>query len=140
MDYLKNISAKQYFKNFLTVPFIYWAFFWFVFFDLIIEIYHRICFPLYGIKYVKRGDYFKFDRHRLWYLNKINKINCLYCSYWNWLINYAREIVWRTEKHWCGIKHATDPNFVIPSHHNDFLEYWDEEAFLKKYWKKRKKN
>ena len=133
MEYIRKLSLKQYIKNTISAPIIYWAFFWFLMLDIIIEIYHRICFPLYGIEIVDRKKYIKFDRHRLGYLRLIDKFNCLYCAYGNWLINYVREIVARTEKHWCGIKHADDSNFIVPEHHKDFISYWDEEAFKERY-------
>ena len=48
--------------------------------DIWIEIYHRILFPLYGLPYVKRGNYIQImDRAKLPYLNIIQKIYCMYC-------------------------------------------------------------
>ena len=120
----------------MSIPFIYWVFIWFVILDILVEIYHRICFPLYWLKLVDRTKYIKFDRHNLPYLNIIEKLNCAYCSYWNWVVAYIKEIVAQTEIYWCGIKHADDPNFIPPEHHKDFLPYWDKEAFMREYWKK----
>lgn len=140
MEYLKH-NWKQFIKHLISAPFIYWAFIGFAVFDIFLEIYHRICFPLYGLEIVDRKKYIKFDRHRLSYLDPIQKFNCLYCSYWNWLLAYATEVVARTEKYWCWIASERDPNFIPPKHHESFLEYWDEKAFFETYhsWEDRKK-
>jgi hypothetical protein len=68
-----------------------------VFMDISVILYQHICFRIYGIHRVKRGDYFTIDRHYLFYLNLIEKANCLYCGYGNCLIEYAREVIARTE-------------------------------------------
>jgi hypothetical protein len=60
----------------------------------------------WGVRLVRRRDYFALDRHTLAYLNAIEKINCLYCSYVNGLIAYVHEIAARTEQYWCPIRHA----------------------------------
>ena len=57
--------------------------------DLLLEIYHRICFLLYKLPYVKRSTYIKIDRQKLSYLNWLEKLNCMYCSYANGLFHYA---------------------------------------------------
>ncbi len=99
------------------------------FFDICLEIYHRICFFCYEIPYVERNRYIKIDRHKLSYLRYSEKLNCVYCGYANGLINYARAIAGETEKYWCGIKHQADSHFVEPEHHKDFMEYGDEAAY-----------
>lgn len=70
-------------RHLLSAPFIYAPFPFLVILDLVIEIYHRICFKLYRLPYVKRSDYIIIDRHKLAYLNLIEKINCCYCGYGN---------------------------------------------------------
>ena len=70
----------------LTAPFIYALIVPLLMLDLFVSIYQMICFPVYGIPKVKRGDYFVFDRHHLAYLNALEKLNCAYCSYANCLI------------------------------------------------------
>jgi hypothetical protein len=99
--------------------------------DIWVEIYHRICFPAYGIPYVKRSKFIKIDRHKLSYLDFFEKLNCVYCGYANGTLHYASVIAGETEKYWCGIKHQSDPNFIPPPHHKEFLEYGDEEAYQK---------
>lgn len=68
-----------------------------------IEIYHRICFPLCKIPYVKRKNYIKIDRHKLKYLNWLQKIYCVYCGYANGVIQYWVKIAGEIKLYWCGI-------------------------------------
>jgi hypothetical protein len=114
----------------LTAPVIYAMIAPFVLLDIFVTIYQTVCFPVYGIPKVRRGDYLVFDRHHLAYLNALEIINCAYCSYANGLIAYAREIAGRTEKHWCPIKHARR---VIGAHprYAEFVDYGDAEAYRK---------
>lgn len=133
MEFLKHHETK-YLNHVISAPFIYAVFIWFIILDIFVEIYHRICFPLYWIPLIDRKKYIRFDRHKLPYLSLLQKFNCFYCSYWNWLINYVREIAWVTEKYWCGIRHMEYDDFIHPEHHKDFIPYWDEETFYKKYW------
>lgn len=90
----------------LTAPVIYALIVPFVLLDLFVTFYQAVCFPVYGIPKVRRGDYLVFDRYHLGYLNVLEKINCAYCSHANGLIAYVREIAGRTEQYWCPIKHA----------------------------------
>ena len=93
-------------RNVLSAPFIYAMIVPFVIVDLCVSFYQFVCFPLYRIAKVERSRYIVIDRHQLSYLNSIEKFNCIYCGYVNGLIAYIREIVARTEQHWCPIKHA----------------------------------
>jgi hypothetical protein len=109
-----------------------------VFFDIMLEIYHRICFWIYGLPYVERKKYISFDRVTLKYLSFGDKINCIYCGYANGFIYYAYTIISETEKYWCPIKHQKRKNklkFLEPPHHKDFVEFGDKES-LKKYLEK----
>lgn len=90
----------------LTAPVIYSLIVPFALVDLWVSIYQAICFRVYGIPQVRRGDYMVFDRAGLAYLNLIEKVNCAYCSYVNGVIAYVREVGGRTEQYWCPIKHA----------------------------------
>jgi hypothetical protein len=111
-------------RNLLSVPFIYGMIVPLAILDACVSCYQLICFPLYGIPRVRRGDYFAIDRHRLPYLNAIEKLHCAYCSYANGLLAYAREITARTEQYWCPIKHARP----LPGQHGrypSFLDYGD---------------
>ncbi len=96
--------------------------------DLFAGLYQAVCFPVYGIEKVWRSAHLVFDRHQLAYLNAPQKLNCAYCSYATGLIGYMREIVARTERHWCLIKHARR---VIGAHANyaAYVDYGDGEAF-----------
>lgn len=118
-------------RHLLSAPLIYGMIVPLCFFDFCLEIYHNICFPLYGIKKIKRSDYLVIDRHKLAYLNLLQKLNCIYCGYGNGLMAYAKEIVAKTEQYWCPIKHSKE----IPDPHNyynDFFEYTDGEGFIKR--------
>lgn len=111
----------------LSAPLIYLCLIPFLLLDLLISIYQVACFPLYGIRKVRRGDYLVFDRARLLYLNGLERLNCLYCSYANGLIVYVAEIVGRTEQHWCPIKHAHQVT-TQHSRYSSFLPYGDATA------------
>ena len=112
----------------LTAPAIYAVIVPLVLLDLFVSLYQAVCFPVYGIAKVRRGDYLVFDRHHLAYLNALEKLNCAYCSYANGLIAYVREIAARTEEYWCPIKHARR---TIGTHarYAGFEDYGDAEAF-----------
>lgn len=118
-------------RHLLSAPFIYGVSIPIVILDIAIEMYHRICFPLYGIPYVSRSKYIRMDRHKLSYLTGMEKINCLYCGYVNGLFAYFVQIAGETEKYWCSIKHNKTINdtFTEPAHHQDFMEYGDEKAY-----------
>lgn len=77
--------------------------------DIWLELYHRVCFPLYGIKTVERRAYIKIDRQKLAYLNRWQKLNCMYCGYVNGALHYRTEVAGRTEKYRCGIMHQQTP-------------------------------
>ena len=115
-------------QSLLSAPIIYGMILPLVLFDLAMTCYQWICFPLYGIPRVKRGDYFVFDRAHLAYLNLVEKINCAYCSYGNGLLAYAQEITARTEQYWCPIKHARK---VLGNHprYEQFASYGDGEHY-----------
>lgn len=115
----------------ITAPVIYALIVPLVLLDLFVSVYQLICFPVYGIPKVRRGDYFVFDRHHLAYLNALEKLNCAYCSYANCLIAYVREIAARTEQYWCPIKHARR---VIGAHalYASFEDYGDAESYQKR--------
>lgn len=128
MDYKK---AYNFSRNLLAAPFIWSVLIPLIFLDLFMELYHRICFPLYRLPYINRSQYIKIDRYRLSYLKWWEKLGCLYCGYANGLLHYCSAIAGETEKYWCGIKHQKDPNFVEPMHHKNFMEYGDEQAYIK---------
>ncbi len=133
MDYIKN--KKRYFYNVISLPVVLSVFIPMVILDIWAEFYHRICFVLYGLKYVKRGDYIKIDRQKLSYLRWYQKIACVYCGYSNGLAGYWVEIAAKTEKYWCGIMHEKDNHFHEPEHHKDFTEYGDKKEFIDRYVK-----
>ncbi|MBT7703262.1 hypothetical protein HN748_03440, partial [Candidatus Peregrinibacteria bacterium] len=120
------------FKYLLSAPFIYGMIIPGVIFHFGLEIYHQICFRVYGIPRVKAKDYFVYDRHLLPYLNWFEKLNCIYCSYFNNLLRYATEISGRTERFWCPVKHAT--HLTKPhSQYGKFANYLDAKDFREKW-------
>jgi len=125
--YILNASLL----NILTAPIIWSCLLPACFMDLVISIYHAICFPVYGIPKVRRSDYIVIDRHALSYLNIIEKINCIYCGYFNGLIAYTLEIAARTEQYWCPIKHARRVSY-LHSRYKYFLEYGDSKGYKTK--------
>ena len=131
MDYLKYPEREI--RHLLTVPFIWLLLGPIMLLDLFMELYHSVCFPVYGIKKIDRSKYVRVDRHKLKYLDIIKKINCIYCGYSNGVLNYAATIAAETERYWCGIKHEKDDNFIEPRYHKDLLEYGDQEGFEEKY-------
>lgn len=117
-------------QSVLSAPFVYGMILPLGFFDVSLTLYQVICFRLYGIPRVLRSDYIVIDRHRLGYLNAMEKLNCVYCGYGNGVINYAREIISRTEQYWCPIKHARK---IVDAHprYKTFLDYGDASYPIK---------
>ncbi|MDX2277836.1 MAG: hypothetical protein NW206_20480 [Hyphomonadaceae bacterium] len=112
----------------ITAPIIYSLIIPFAMADLWVSIYQAICFRVYGIPQVKRGQYMIFDRAGLPYLNAIEKLNCAYCSYVNGVIAYVREVGSRTEQYWCPIKHARRAYGAHPRYAH-FENYGDGEQY-----------
>jgi hypothetical protein len=115
-------------QNLITGPIIYGMAVPMAILDGFITLYQALCFPIYGIAKVSRGDYIVFDRHQLGYLNFIERFHCEYCAYANGLIAYAAEIVGRTEQYFCPIKHARKI-LGVHSHYAHFLAYGDSADF-----------
>ena len=120
--------AGKWLRHFLSTPFIYMVLFPLLLLDVVLELYHRICFPVYGMPLVRRADYFAVDRELLPYLTWFQKLNCLYCTYANGLLLYASAIAAETERYWCPIKHAKH-GFKAPAHHVDFADFGDEKCY-----------
>ena len=99
---------------------------------LAIEIYHQICFRLYGIPLVNSREYFIYDRQLLPYLNWWEKINCFYCSYVNNFFRYCVEIGGRTERYWCPIKYSKRVSHTH-SQYSKFVDYLDAKNFHEKW-------
>jgi hypothetical protein len=99
--------------------------------DLFVSFYQMTCFPIYGIKKVRRDDYIIFDRQQLHYLNFIEKFHCTYCAYGSGMISYVSEIIARTEQYFCPIKHARK---ILGTHkrYAQFLEYGMAENYQAK--------
>lgn len=115
-------------QNLITGPIIYSMIVPLFIVDIFITFYQLTCFPIYGIKKVKRKDYIFYDRQQLHYLNFIEKFHCTYCAYGSGMIAYVTEIVGRTEQYFCPIKHA---HRVIGRHqrYSGFLDFGDAEDY-----------
>lgn len=131
MLYLKNPNRTL--KHLISIPIVSTLIIPLVIFDLWAEIYHRICFPLYGFLYLKRSNYIKIDRYKLKYLTFWQKGYCVYCGYGNGLVNYWVKMAAETERYWCGIQHEKNGVFIPPAHHQNFVKFNDEEDFNRKY-------
>ncbi|MDO9281234.1 MAG: hypothetical protein Q7T88_02485 [Methylotenera sp.] len=115
-------------QNLITGPIIYAMIIPLIITDIFITLYQLSCFPIYGIKKVRRGDYIIFDRQQLSYLNFIEKFHCTYCAYGTGMIAYISEIIGRTEQYFCPIKHARK---ILSTHsrYARFLDYGDAEDY-----------
>ena len=120
--------ASSRFLVILTTPVIWMCIVPIVLVDVIGSIYQVICFPIYGIPKVHRGEYLAFDRHRLTYLNFAEKMNCEYCAYANGILAYFTEIAARTEQYWCPIKHAGCVK-CAHSRYKNFFDFGDAEKY-----------
>ena len=142
-DYLKlwrhrenQIVLPINWRYILSIPFIYGMIVPAIVWNLGLEIYHQICFPIYKINKVKRSEYILIlDRNRLQYLNPIEKVGCMYCGYANGVVEYLKEIANRTEKYWCGVIHQSKSDFKIQNHQleKNFSKFDDEKDFKDKY-------
>lgn len=112
----------------LTIPVIWGALIPAFLMDLTVSLYQFVCFPIYGIPRVRRGEYIVIDRQALSYLNWIEKLNCVYCGYFNGLLGFVREVAARTEQYWCPVRHARTPK-ATHSRYRFFLEYGDAESY-----------
>ncbi|MDZ4142035.1 MAG: hypothetical protein U1C48_08525 [Methylotenera sp.] len=115
-------------QNLITGPIIYSLIVPLLVTDLFVSFYQMTCFPIYGIKKVRRADYIIFDRQHLSYLNFIEKFHCTYCAYGTGMIAYISEIVARTEQYFCPIKHARK---ILGTHirYARFLDYGEAENY-----------
>lgn len=134
MLYLKNTNIVW--KHLIVIPILTFLSIPIIILDICVELYHRICFPLCKLQYIKRNAHIKIiDRGKLEYLSFWQKLYCMYCGYGNGVIRYWKEIASITEKYWCGIKHEKTDGFINQDHQNDFAEYGSKDDFLKKYTK-----
>jgi hypothetical protein len=122
-------------QNLITGPIIYSMIIPLVITDLFVSFFQAACFPIYGIKKVRRSDYLVFDRKYLGYMNFVEKFHCTYCDYANGMIAYIREIIARTEQYFCPVKHARK---MLDAHarYAQFLDYGeaaDYQAKLEEY-------
>ena len=90
MQYRKFREQRK-LNHIISVPFIWLPLLGFLFLDLLLSLYHAVCFPLYGLEKVKRSEYILIlDRNKMQYLNPLEKMGCMYCGYANGLLLYLR--------------------------------------------------
>jgi hypothetical protein len=135
---LSRFLAQSKIGYVVTAPIIYSLIVPIAMLDLFLTVYQNICFRIYRIPLVKRGEYVVMDRKYLQYLNAIQKLNCIYCEYGNGVIAYAREVASRTEQFWCPIKHARKVKEAHDRYY-DFVEYGDSEDLETKMDQQREK-
>ncbi|MFA6004969.1 MAG: hypothetical protein WC775_00600 [Patescibacteria group bacterium] len=119
----KTLEIPVNWRYLLSAPFIYSMIFPAIFWHVCLEVYHNVCFRLYGIPLVDRKQYFTYDRQLLSLLNFWEKFNCIYCSYVNNLIRYSAEIGGRTERYWCPIKYYRR----IKNAHSQYDKFVDKQ-------------
>jgi len=130
---LRKIKHRA-FRNIISIPFIWGMIIPIIFCDICMEIYHRICFPLYGIAYVKRSHYIRvLDRQKLTYLKWYEKLWCAYCGYANGWLHYASVIAGKTESYFCAIAHLETRGYIPSEHEKSFAKYGDAAALRRRY-------
>ena len=122
----------------LTSPLIYVVVVPFLLLDLCVTIYQQVCFRVYGVPLVKRGDHVIIDRHDLAHLTWRERFNCAYCDYAQGVLAYTGEIVSRTEHFWCPVKNARMPRDPVPPY-TEYIERNDTEGFRGKLRQQREK-
>lgn len=135
MDKEHHRGSKNLFLKYVVAgPLIWLMLIPVVFADICTEIYHRICFPIYGIPYVQRSHYIRIlDREKLPYLSWPEKIGCAYCGYVNGWFHYASTIAGRTESYFCAVAHLEARGYIPSEHEKSFEKYGDEAALRRRY-------
>lgn len=132
----KKLQSNWRWNNLLATPFVWLMIVPTVISDVFLEIYHRICFPLFGIPYVKRSEYIRIvDRAKLPYLTLAEALGCAYCGYVNGWLHYASVIAGKTEQYFCAIAHLEDRGYKPAEHEKDFVPFGDEQALKNRYSK-----
>jgi hypothetical protein len=96
MNY-RQFRTQRFWWHIISAPFIWLPLPAIIVLDLLGELYHHLCFPIYKIAKVKRSAYIQIiDRNKLQYLNLLEKLGCMYCGYANGVLLYLKEIAGRT--------------------------------------------
>lgn len=119
--YKEAYSKTPPLKKAVSAPFIYGMLLPLTILGITVEIYHQLCFRLYGIPLLNAKEYILIDGHQLKKLNSLEKFNCLYCGFANGLLPYAKDIAAETEKYWCAVKHDDFQYIEKQPHHKDFI-------------------
>jgi hypothetical protein len=115
------------------MPFIYALILPITLLDALASLYQTVCFPLYRIPRIERGQFMQIRRSGLEALNIVDRLNCYYCSYANGVLRYVQKIAAETERMWCPIRQMQKKNYTPPAHHADFSENGTRES-LEQYY------
>lgn len=116
----------------VTAPVIYGMVVPFLFLDICVTIYQHICLRVYGVPRVRRSEHVVIDRGHLPHMSFRERLNCAYCDYAQGVLDYAGEVVSRTEHFWCPIKHGRTVTRHEPPYYKDYIPYEDTAHFDKK--------
>ncbi len=115
------------------MPFIYALIIPITLLDALATLYQVVCFPIYRMPKVERGQFMQIKRTGLEALNIVDRLNCYYCSYANGVLRYVQKIAAETERMWCPIRQLHKKNYTPPTHHTDFAENGSREALGRYY-------
>jgi hypothetical protein len=133
---MQQLGSQSFFlRYFVATPLILVVLIPVIITDIVLELYHQIAFPIFGIKLVKRSHYIRIlDREKLPYLTWYEKFGCAYCGYVNGWLHYASTIAGRTETYFCAISHLKARGYIPSEHEKMFMKYGDESALKKRYF------
>jgi hypothetical protein len=117
----EHVRQRGQIRLILTAPFIYAMVIPLGLMDLCISFYQFVCFPAYGIPWVKRKKYVQLVR-RGDGLPWFDRFNCTYCSYANGVCAYMRAVLIETEKYWCPIKYKMRVGYQPPHPQGTYAE------------------
>jgi hypothetical protein len=135
---IQRLLQKTALGGALTAPLIYSLIFPFMLLDLFVTVYQQICFRVYGLPVVKRGEHVVIDRHDLPHMNWRDRLNCAYCDYAQGVLAYVTDVVRRTEYFWCPVKHKSNLHHQTGVY-DTYLERDDTQHYRSKLWQTRQK-
>jgi hypothetical protein len=97
-------------------------------FDAAVAFYQKVCFPVYGIPQVRRGDYIVSDREAFSGLPLLERLSAAAIGYVRGVLAFTGEAAGRTEQFWCPIKHAR-ALAGVHSRYDRFFDFGDETAW-----------
>jgi hypothetical protein len=95
------------------------------------SLFQHACLHACGVPVAARRRCMVNDRHKPAYLNVSEKVNCSYRGYANGVMACAREIISRTRKRWCPVRHARH----VPDAHRRYPQFFPCSDALSRYEK-----